>query len=600
MEEYRIEDLNKEIVSEWKRTLYDINSRFLKYAKIDSGKHLKKLLDLGFDINHRSADGSTPVFSAAKRDEKLLDAFIENGADVNVVNLYGFSPLFCLLHKLPQELQKPEIMRKLIKAGADVNSVNLFGDTVLAVAARTNEVSLVKVLLEAGADVEKKNHRGYSALMAAAMNKDDNPEIVKMLIKAGADVEAKTIRGTTAVQNSALQGNLNCLKALVEAGADVNSVDYEGMSVLMNVCRQQHGGETEKLLACIDYLLENGADVDYENDYGKTVLDELLKNKNEAVRNSFLADKIRGMMKKKHPQFKMVYEDENFDINQLTKEQVSEWKSRFHDINPLFLRLAEIDDGKHIKKLLELGFDINHKNFLGRSFLGDARQVSPLVMKELLANGAKVNTVDKFFSTPLWNAVRAKNLENIKLLVQVGADINAANKFGDTPLIFCSRFGYLQMLKLLLELGADINKSNQGQTPLMYACSWGVDSDEENIKIVETLISHGADIDRCDCLGESAVYYAVEFANPKRLKILIEAGADVNQPDCWGRTPLMLCCCLGDNPERRLECIELLLDAGADVNHCDDDGKTALSILKNNRSELMKNSPLADRIERMI
>lgn len=597
MDNYNIEELTTETVSEWKRTLFDINARFVRLARIDDGKYLKKLLDLGFDINHKNEAGMTPLWQIMRSSEKLIDAFLANGADVNVVNNFGRSLLFNFVF---DKDENSALLQKLINAGADINLQDCYGNTALSVAAEKNKTSLVKVLLEAGADVEIKSKRGYTALINAAMNEDDNPEVVKMLLEAGANIHARTIMGTTALSNTAHRRNINCLKVLLEAGADVNTVGYCGVTPLMSACMNSR--DAQKGIAYIDCLLDNGADVDYEMDFGDTALDILLQNKNDELKNSHLAERMRHLMKKPHNRSKQIFEAENFDINRLSREQVAEWKHTFHDVNLLFLKLAEIDDGKHIKKLLELGFEINAKNAIGRTPLGDAGRISPLVVKEMLANGASVNVIDKFGLSPLWNAVKAKSLENVALLAEAGADINLPDNWGDTPLIFCARFGYLEMLELLLKFGAEINKTSmlQEATPLMAACVWGEDADEKNIKIVKTLIENGADLEHRNYRGQTALYQVIETPNPHRLKILVKAGADINSVNGCGWTPLMFSCALGNAPEKRLECIEILLDAGADVNRVDDNGKTAMDLLENNRCELMKNSSQAKRIKKMM
>ncbi len=67
----------------------------------------------------------------------------------------------------------------------------------------------------------------------------------------------------------------------------------------------------------------------------------------------------------------------------------------------------------------------------------------------------------------------AKNIETVRLLVELGADVNAADiKYGNTPLhtwitVFKSD---LKMYQYLLEHGADVNKkNNSGKTVIDYA-----------------------------------------------------------------------------------------------------------------------------------
>jgi ankyrin repeat protein len=88
---------------------------------------------------------------------------------------------------------------------------------------------------------------------------------------------------------------------------------------------------------------------------------------------------------------------------------------------------------------------------------------------------------------------------------------------------------------------------------------------------VETLkrgLAQGADIDRRDCDGMTALMCAAEAASVECLAVLIQTGADVDGVDREGSTALILAA-----QSRSEACIGLLVEAGADLEPKDKHGR---------------------------
>jgi len=81
-------------------------------------------------------------------------------------------------------------IRELIKAGADVNVRNQYGATPLMMMSQKGHSEIVKLLLEAGADVNAADTDGCTSLWMASQN--DHSEVVKLLLEAKADVNARS------------------------------------------------------------------------------------------------------------------------------------------------------------------------------------------------------------------------------------------------------------------------------------------------------------------------------------------------------------------------------------------------------------------------
>lgn len=88
---------------------------------------------------------------------------------------------------------------------------------------------------------------------------------------------------------------------------------------------------------------------------------------------------------------------------------------------------------------------------------------------------------------------------------------------------------------------------------------------------VETLkrgLGQGADIERRDCDGMTALMCAAEAASVECLTVLIQAGADIDGVNREGATALILAA-----QSRSEACIGLLVEAGADMEARDRNGR---------------------------
>lgn len=131
-----------------------------------------------------------------------------------------------------------------------------------------------------------------------------------------------------------------------------------------------------------------------------------------------------------------------------------------------------------------------------------------------------------------------------------------------------------QSLVTILRQGMNPNSTvecttEEGKTftrPLIF-----IPIEKNNIKCLEILLEHGADINACDSEGQSALHCAVDEGNAKMVKFLLNHQANPNIQDNDGWTALH-CAAL----ERADKCIELLLKGGANPNIQDNNGSTAL------------------------
>ena len=87
---------------------------------------------------------------------------IKYGADVNVVDDTGVTPLFVAVMK-----KKVEAVATLLKSGADVNFIGPKGHTSLRIASFHGDLPTCKLLLQHGADVKTVTECGDTILCGA-------------------------------------------------------------------------------------------------------------------------------------------------------------------------------------------------------------------------------------------------------------------------------------------------------------------------------------------------------------------------------------------------------------------------------------------------
>ena len=90
------------------------------------------------------------------------------------------------------------------------------------------------------------------------------------------------------------------------------------------------------------------------------------------------------------------------------------------------------------------------------------------------------------------------------------------------------------------------------------------------VKLVDSLLKAGANVDDTNRRGTTALMAACEYGYTEVAKLLLNAGADIHRVDHNGWTALHAACL-----EEQLDATKLLLKHGADPEIVDHDGETA-------------------------
>lgn len=245
---------------------------------------LQKLIELGVDVNQSDEDGDTALMYAVRnitgvsedkytdaRHYKTLKLLLHNGADINVCDKLGRSPLyiackngharpfqfllrretnvnFCIAvseslieifdHRL--KLSQRDLCNEfglsflhracfygdvnsaecLLNHGADINSCDTFGNSPLYVACQNRNGCVVQLLLRYKADINLCNKFGFSPLYIACFNRDSST--VKLLLDHKADVNLCDTFGNSPFNVAFSNKSDSIVQLLISHGAGIN------------------------------------------------------------------------------------------------------------------------------------------------------------------------------------------------------------------------------------------------------------------------------------------------------------------------------------------------------------------------------------------
>ena len=364
-----------------------------------------------------------------------------------------------------------------------------------------------KSLLEGEAHVYAANKDNTTDLFLTAIYNDD-ADMVRILAQKF-DVNRPTCMGVFPLLAAILTSgemNFSIIEALIEHGADPNIADSEGDSVLS--CAIISKMPSKNRLKVAEFLLKNKADPNMAN------------------------------KKRLTPLLCAIYA-----LNELD-----------HDKE---LRLSMI------KLLVKYGASIGKQGNCSQSALYYAlkwERSDPEVIKYLLDCGSDPNEVceqnRKLLSIAIQNE-KDDCLEIVPLLLQYGARINSDNSMFVSPLALACTANKEQMVRLLLKNKADPNHKELGMPILLLAVL------EKNTAIIRALLEHGADIESKDNFNHTVLSLAIndEIENKEVIKLLLERGADPNT-----RLELHSPCLYFAAARNFIEVTEMLLQYGANPN----------------------------------
>jgi len=158
-----------------------------------------------------------------------------------------------------------------------------------------------------------------------------------------------------------------------------------------------------------------------------------------------------------------------------------------------------------------------------------------VIAKNLIANSADINTVNRAGNNALILAVN-NNQENIaRYLVQSNSDLNLIGSYGNSALTDAAAKGNEVIVNMLLIKNANVNARGfyDSNTALILAAREGHEL------IVNMLLLYNAELDLKDDWGYSALISASRNGHSSIVDILLSKNADVNISNNDGDTAIM-------------------------------------------------------------
>jgi ankyrin repeat protein len=247
---------------------------FTAYLFAVRGGHIdaaRVLLDAGADVNDRLPDGTSALVLAVMNAHYELAGFLlDYGADPNA-DAQGWSALHQVVwsrrpnhgSNLPGavptgKLDSLDLVRRLVAYGANVNArqrkepkdgfrnmLHRIGSTPFLLAAKSDDLPLMRLLLESGADPKLTTEDGTTALMVAAgvgiWAPGENPgteeealAAVQLALDAGGGAVTDVDKaGETALHGAIYRaGSIAVARFLIDRGAKLDARNQKGWTPL--------------------------------------------------------------------------------------------------------------------------------------------------------------------------------------------------------------------------------------------------------------------------------------------------------------------------------------------------------------------------------
>ncbi len=371
--------------------------------------------------------------------------------------------------------------------------------------------------------------------------------------------------GRTYAMEAFINGHRDIVKKLIIE----NKIDYDVLD--SNGCNLMHYAAFNKDEEMVDLMLEKNVSLNEQSKRGRTAL--LLLIEEDEPNLSFIKKLI----------------DKGADINITDKKgnlplHIAAQK---HDVNTVSFILkmtSKVDKPNHIgmrplhyaveynnlsvvQKIMHYRVDVTATNNEGMSLLHLALKNKD---KKIIDNILKTDAVKMLNKenisnqkTPFHQAVALKKLDIVHKMISYGASVNKEDGNQTSPLIIAVRNDDIKMIEMLISSGADVFNS-----PVLYE---SITSYRNDNPLFDTLMKYSPDINASDSSGTTPLMRAIECQKETIVRKLIDAGADIERVTANNKNALFF---IGRTDFKHL--IKEFVDKGLDINHENSSGNTAL------------------------
>ena len=389
------------------------------------------LIDHGAETESVNEEGATLLHCAAvSKNTRLTKLLLYKGANVNARNNNVQTPLLLILDApgVDKSENDRELVEMLLEHGADVNVKDHWGGTPLEYACKNKDLYILKRLISCGVNFgykdlaslgdnvpydERAMRQTLTAPLKQMMNQlhhfdastvpswvkiiDDfhldcslRAKFLELFLKAGVDTNQATSEGKPLLHRLIELEDLDSVKLLLKAGADINCVDQQGRTPIMI-------STTPDIMHA---LFSQGADVYRKDEKGRTLLMGLcISTVGTAGWNTL----------------------QKWLVSEIARDAPKGYIDLKSDQSLTALHYAVIvKDAQLADILCRNSADVNIANSKGCSPLVSAIGCSE-IMRILLEYGADPNSVDSKGKTALSHAEHSARFDAVALLKDHGA-----------------------------------------------------------------------------------------------------------------------------------------------------------------------------------
>lgn len=234
-------------------------------------------LNLNMNLTNHNGENALHNIASNTKDVKIVDFFIEKGADINQIDKEGYTP-FLNAAKGNNSL----ILQKLAPLTQNINQQNDEGFTAITYAIQRGNLEAFQFLKEKGANVNvvdvSGNNLFFHLFNAYSKRNSENFEtFTNALTSIGVSFK-KASKTESPLHIAITKGEKKLIKKALELGADINQKNADGLTPLHLAAMKATNVEI------LEFLISKGADKKILTGFDESAFD--LAQENELLKNA--------------------------------------------------------------------------------------------------------------------------------------------------------------------------------------------------------------------------------------------------------------------------------------------------------------------------